>query len=199
MPKGYVISRVDIKDPEAYARYAEAGTKAIAAHGGKPLARGGRTEALEGRRAQAQRRPGIRQLRRGAGAITIPPNIRPPRRFAKARPTWRSCWWRAPDMAKGYWIAHVDVADRRGLQGLRRGQCRRLRQVWRAVPRARRDHEIVEGTSRARQVGDRVQGLRDRARLLSLAGISGGPDAASRTASPAISSIVEGYDGPQPG
>jgi uncharacterized protein (DUF1330 family) len=49
MPKGYVISRVDVTDPEAYARYAAAATKAIAAHGGKPLARGGRWEALEGK------------------------------------------------------------------------------------------------------------------------------------------------------
>jgi uncharacterized protein (DUF1330 family) len=49
MPKGYVISRVDVKDPEAYARYVAAGTKAIAAHGGRPLARGGRHEALEGK------------------------------------------------------------------------------------------------------------------------------------------------------
>ena len=48
MPKGYVISRVDIKDPDAYARYAAAATKVIAAHGGRPLARGGRFEALEG-------------------------------------------------------------------------------------------------------------------------------------------------------
>jgi len=48
MPKGYVISRVDVRDPEAYARYAAAATKAIAAHGGKALARGGRHEALEG-------------------------------------------------------------------------------------------------------------------------------------------------------
>jgi uncharacterized protein (DUF1330 family) len=48
MPKGYIISRVDITDPEAYARYAAAATKAIADHGGKPLARGGRSEALEG-------------------------------------------------------------------------------------------------------------------------------------------------------
>ena len=48
MPKGYVISRVDILDPDAYARYAAAATKAIAAHGGRPLARGGRHEALEG-------------------------------------------------------------------------------------------------------------------------------------------------------
>jgi uncharacterized protein (DUF1330 family) len=49
MPKGYIISRVDIKDPEAYAKYREASTKAIAAHGGKPLARGGRYEELEGK------------------------------------------------------------------------------------------------------------------------------------------------------
>jgi len=48
LPKGYVISRVDILDPDAYARYAAAATKAIAAHGGRPLARGGRHEALEG-------------------------------------------------------------------------------------------------------------------------------------------------------
>ena len=49
MPKGYVISRVDITNPDAYARYATAAAKAIAEHGGKPLARGGRSEALEGK------------------------------------------------------------------------------------------------------------------------------------------------------
>jgi uncharacterized protein (DUF1330 family) len=48
MPKGYVISRVDVTDPQAYARYAAEATKVIAAHGGRPLARGGRHEALEG-------------------------------------------------------------------------------------------------------------------------------------------------------
>ena len=53
MPKAYVISRVDITNPEPYARYAAAATKAIADHGGKPLARGGRSEALE-RNARAR-------------------------------------------------------------------------------------------------------------------------------------------------
>jgi len=48
MPKGYIVSRVDVKNPTAYAKYAEAATKVIAAHGGKPLARGGRFEELEG-------------------------------------------------------------------------------------------------------------------------------------------------------
>ena len=48
MPKGYVIARSDIKNAEAYAKYAEAAAKAMARHGAKPLARGGRSEALEG-------------------------------------------------------------------------------------------------------------------------------------------------------
>ena len=48
MPKGYIIGHVDILDSEAYGRYAAAATKAIAAHGGRPLARGGRHQALEG-------------------------------------------------------------------------------------------------------------------------------------------------------
>ncbi|MBV8104212.1 MAG: DUF1330 domain-containing protein [Hyphomicrobiales bacterium] len=49
MPKGYIISRVDVTDPQAYARYAAEAMKVIAAHGGKILARGGRCEALEGK------------------------------------------------------------------------------------------------------------------------------------------------------
>ena len=49
MPKGYVIAQVDVTDPQAYARYAAEATKAIAAHGGKTLVRGGRHEALEGK------------------------------------------------------------------------------------------------------------------------------------------------------
>jgi uncharacterized protein (DUF1330 family) len=48
MPKGYCIVRADIHSPEAYAQYAKAATEAIAKHGGKPLARGGAYEAVEG-------------------------------------------------------------------------------------------------------------------------------------------------------
>jgi uncharacterized protein (DUF1330 family) len=48
MPKGYSIVRIDITDPEAYARYAKVATEAIAKHGGRVLARGGRFEAVEG-------------------------------------------------------------------------------------------------------------------------------------------------------
>ncbi len=48
MPKGYVIARVTVTDPDKYAVYAKAASEAIAKHGGRPLARGGRFEQLEG-------------------------------------------------------------------------------------------------------------------------------------------------------
>jgi len=79
MPKDYVISRVDITNPDAYARYAAAATKAIAEHGGKPLACGGRSEALEGKaRArnvvlEFENYDAARALREGAAEIEMAP------------------------------------------------------------------------------------------------------------------------------
>lgn len=43
------IAHVTVTDDEAYGRYAKLATKAIAAHGGKFIARGGRFVQLEGR------------------------------------------------------------------------------------------------------------------------------------------------------
>ncbi|CAH1652258.1 conserved hypothetical protein [Hyphomicrobiales bacterium] len=48
MPKGYVIARVTVTNPEAYANYVALASEAIKLYGGKPLMRGGRTEVLEG-------------------------------------------------------------------------------------------------------------------------------------------------------
>ena len=48
MPKGYVIARVTVTNPEAYAEYAKGATEAIRQYGGRPLVRGGAYEALEG-------------------------------------------------------------------------------------------------------------------------------------------------------
>jgi len=79
MPRGYVISRVDMANPDAYARYAAAATKAIADHGGKPLACGGRSEALEGKaRArnvvlEFENYDAARALREGAAEIEMAP------------------------------------------------------------------------------------------------------------------------------
>lgn len=48
MPKGYVVGRVTVTDPEQYAVYAKMASDVIRQFGGRPLARGGRWEALEG-------------------------------------------------------------------------------------------------------------------------------------------------------
>ncbi len=48
MPKGYVIGRVTVTKPEAYAEYAKAATEAIRQYGGRALVRGGAYEPLEG-------------------------------------------------------------------------------------------------------------------------------------------------------
>jgi uncharacterized protein (DUF1330 family) len=47
--KAYWIAHVDITDPEQYGEYTRRAPAAFARYGGKFLARGGRSEALEGR------------------------------------------------------------------------------------------------------------------------------------------------------
>ena len=48
MPKAYWIARVDVRDPETYKKYVVTGRPAYQRYGAKFLARGGRTEVLEG-------------------------------------------------------------------------------------------------------------------------------------------------------
>ena len=48
MPKGYIIARITVTNPEAYAESARGATEAIRQYGGRPLVRGGAHEALEG-------------------------------------------------------------------------------------------------------------------------------------------------------
>jgi uncharacterized protein (DUF1330 family) len=48
MPKGYVIARLTVTDPDVFAEYVKDATAAIRQYGGRPLARGGAYEALEG-------------------------------------------------------------------------------------------------------------------------------------------------------
>ena len=40
MPKGYVIARVTVTNPVAYAEYAKGATETIRQYGGRPLVRG---------------------------------------------------------------------------------------------------------------------------------------------------------------
>ena len=44
----YVVLDIDVTDPETFSRYRELAPAAIEAFGGRYLARGGRTEVLEG-------------------------------------------------------------------------------------------------------------------------------------------------------
>ena len=49
MPAAYILADVQITDPAQYDRYRALSSAAFEAHGVKPLARGGKTERLEGR------------------------------------------------------------------------------------------------------------------------------------------------------
>ena len=49
MPKAYWIARVDVSDPETYKQYVETAKPAFARHKANFLARGGKTEVLEGK------------------------------------------------------------------------------------------------------------------------------------------------------
>lgn len=48
MPKGYIIARVSVDDADAYAIYAKGAFAAMQKYGARILARGGKSEALEG-------------------------------------------------------------------------------------------------------------------------------------------------------
>jgi uncharacterized protein (DUF1330 family) len=48
MPKGYVVARITVTDPDRYGEYVAMASEAMRIYGGAPLARGGRHEALEG-------------------------------------------------------------------------------------------------------------------------------------------------------
>ena len=48
MPKGYIIARATVTDPDAFAAYVAATKPAVEKYGGRPIVRGGAVAALEG-------------------------------------------------------------------------------------------------------------------------------------------------------
>jgi uncharacterized protein (DUF1330 family) len=48
MPKAYIVARITVTNPEAYGEYVKGASGAIRKYGGRPIARGGAMETLEG-------------------------------------------------------------------------------------------------------------------------------------------------------
>ncbi len=48
MPKAYIVARITVTNPDAYAEYVKGATEAIRRYGGRPLVRGGAMATLEG-------------------------------------------------------------------------------------------------------------------------------------------------------
>ncbi|MGF1649592.1 MAG: DUF1330 domain-containing protein [Hyphomicrobiaceae bacterium] len=89
MPKGYVIARAIVTDPDKWAQYAAKAGEAMKLYGGTPIVRGGRCEITEGegrarnvviefesfeaarRYAHSAEYAEARTLRHGAGVIDI--------------------------------------------------------------------------------------------------------------------------------
>ena len=101
-------------------------------------------------------------------------------------------------MAKGYWIAHVDVTDADAYKAYIAANAAAFAKYGgRFLVRAGR-HEVAEGTSRARQV---VIEFKDYETALACyrSPESEAAKALRVDASVADLVIAEGYDGPQPG
>ena len=197
MPKGYIISRVDVVDPEAYAHYAAAATKVIAEHGGRPLARGGRWRRWKARPARATSCSNSKTMRRRAATI-IRSSIRRPRRCARERRKSKWFWSREFEMAKGYWIAHVDVTDPEAYQAYVRANAVAFAKFGGRFLVRGGPYKAVEGVARARQV---VIEFKDYATALACYNSQEYQQAKDLRAKASQNElvIVEGYDGPQPG
>lgn len=48
MPKGYMIVRMTVTDPDTYKSYAVMASEAMRLYGAKPIVRGGQSECVEG-------------------------------------------------------------------------------------------------------------------------------------------------------
>ena len=101
-------------------------------------------------------------------------------------------------MAKGYWIARVDVHNDDGYKPYAAANPGDLQEIRRPLRGARRQIRMSGRRQPLAQRRDRVSRLCRGARLLSLARIPGQHQAAAAAIAIADIVIIEGYDGPQP-
>ena len=198
MPKGYVISRVDVTNPEAYARYAAAATKAIADHGGKALARGGRSEALEGK---ARARNVVLEFESYEAA----------RRYfySEQYQAARGCV-KAPRRSKWFWSRESErwprvIGSSMSMCAIPRLTSSTSRPMRPPSPNTARASSCAAGRTSSRQAHARARNVviefRDYATALACHDSEEYREAAKLrdAASVADLVIVEGYEGPQPG
>ena len=97
-------------------------------------------------------------------------------------------------MAKGYWIAHVDVTDPEGYKGYVAANGKAFAKYGARFLVRGGQFECKEGTTRSAQRGHRIQGLRDSAGLLQSPEYA---EAMKRRVNASVADmiIIEGYDG----
>ena len=153
MPKGYVIARIDVTDPERYARYTAVTPALAARHGGRFIVRGGRFEAKEG---TARARNAVIEFPDYASALAfyddpgLPRRAAPCPRGVRARADHRR--GRGGSLMPAYWIAHVEVTDEaRYGEYARRATAPITAHGGRFLARGG-EHRQLEGNDRARNV-----------------------------------------------
>ena len=192
MAKGYWIPHIDVSDPEGYKAYMAATPEAHRKYDGHVLVRGGACEVVEGK---GRARNVLREFPDYATALAC---YRSPE-YQRAKPlrlSHSTCDFviaegydgvqpqsSAPPPAaarKGYWIAHVDVADPEGYKAyVAANQLAFGKYGVRYLVRGG-TREVVEGKVRGAHRGARIPELSGGARLLPFAGIPGGGGVAQR-------------------
>ena len=94
MPKGYVIVRAEVTDPEKWAEYVAKSKVALEKFGGKPIVRGGQSKIVEGTGSRATWCSSSESTRRRSAMRTRPSTPRP-RSCARAPANCTWSWSRA--------------------------------------------------------------------------------------------------------
>ncbi len=90
----YVIVDIDVTDAEAYKEYVRLAPATVSLYGGRYLARGGKTETLEGD-WQAKRLVILEFEKPRPGSIRLNTRLSAPCVIVMQRPIWS--WWKVPE------------------------------------------------------------------------------------------------------